>query len=155
MTRISSRMTSFHKKAFPAMWFGFLAVFMTVAWTGGGFASERWVFMFVPLLMGVLGYVFMRRLLWDLVDEVHDCGDALLVRKGDEEERIPLAGIMNVSATLLINPPRITLRLVNPSRFGAEIAFVPLMPFTFNPFRKSPIADDLIVRVDRARRRAG
>jgi hypothetical protein len=155
MRKISSKMTAFHKKLFPAMWFGFLAFFMVSAWTADAFSRDRWVFLFVPLLMGVLGFVFMRRLLWDLADEVHDCGDALLIRKGGEQERIPLSGIMNVSATVLVNPPRITLRLVNPGRFGTEVAFMPLTHFSLNPFKKSPIADDLIVRVDRARRRVG
>jgi hypothetical protein len=155
MRQISSKMTAFHKKLFPAVWFGFLAVFIVSAWSADVFQSDRRLFLLAPLLMGVLGFVFMRRLLWDLADEVHDCGDALLVRKGGEQERIPLAGIMNVSATVLVNPPRITLRLVNTGRFGTEVAFMPLTHFTLNPFKKSPIADDLMVRVDRARRKVG
>jgi hypothetical protein len=58
---------------------------------------------------------------------------------------------MNVNASTYVNPPRITLRLVTPGRFGNEIAFSPIAGFRLNPFAKNKIAEDLIVRVDRAR----
>jgi hypothetical protein len=45
----------------------------------------------------------------------------------------------------------VTLRLGHAGRFGNEIAFMPASSFSFNPFAKNPIVDDLIVRVDRAR----
>jgi hypothetical protein len=60
---------------------------------------------------------------------------------------------MNVSASTNMNPPRITLRLVQPGKFGSELAFSPTMSFTLNPFAKSGVAEDLIVRVDKARSR--
>jgi hypothetical protein len=93
----------------------------------------------------------MKKLVWDLADEVYDCGDFLLVRKRDEEDRVPLSNVMNVNASTYVNPPRITLRLVTPGRFGNEIAFSPIAGFRLNPFAKNKIAEDLIVRVDRAR----
>ena len=74
------------------------------------------------------------------------------MRKGDVEERVPLANIMNVSASVAMNPPRITLRLVRPGKFGAEIAFSPVRTFTLNPFARNPVAEDLMLRVDQARR---
>jgi hypothetical protein len=58
---------------------------------------------------------------------------------------------MNVNASTMTNPPRITLRLATPSKFGSEIAFSPARQFTLNPFAPSPVAEDLIVRVDKAR----
>jgi hypothetical protein len=98
----------------------------------------------------------MKKLVWDLMDEVHDCGDSLLIRNGSEEEIIPLSNIMNVSASTNTNPPRITLRLVRPGRFGTDVAFSPQSRMSFNPFAKNLVAEDLIVRVDQARlRRAG
>jgi len=53
---------------------------------------------------------------------------------------------------MLMNPPRVTLRLVKAGRFGSEVTFTPPMRFRFNPFAKPPIVEELIVRVDRARR---
>ena len=34
MRKISSRYTAFHKKVFPAIWFGFLAVFAIASFVG-------------------------------------------------------------------------------------------------------------------------
>jgi hypothetical protein len=51
----------------------------------------------------------------------------------------------------MVNPSRITLRLAERGRFGDEIVFSPVRTMTFNPFAKSAVAEDLIVRVDKAR----
>ena len=151
MKKISSGGTVFHKRVFPVIWFGFLAVFLVVSFRGP-LQQGEWMFLAAPIFMGVVGFVLMKKLVWDLVDEVHDCGDYLLIRRGDEQERVPLSNIMNVSASTNTNPPRITLRLLKPGKFGAEIAFTPQVRFSLNPFAKNPIVDELIVRVDKARR---
>lgn len=151
MKKISSGSTMFYKKVFPLIWFGFLAFFVVTAVTGGAIQDGQWIFLVMPGFMAVFGFFLMKKLVWDLVDEVHDCGDSLLVRKGNEEERIALSNIMNVSASTNMNPPRITLRLVRPGRFGADVSFSPPSRISFNPFAKNPVAEDLIVRVDKAR----
>lgn len=110
------------------------------------------IFLVMPIFIGVIGFMVMKKLIWDLVDEVHDGGDYLLIRKGSEEERVPLKNIINVSASTNTNPPRITLRLLKPGKFGPEITFSPQLKFSLNPFAKNPIVDELIVRVDAARR---
>lgn len=144
----------FYKKVLPLAWFGFLVVFAGVALSRGDLGSEeRWPFIVMPLFMATLGFVLMRKLVWNLADEVHDGGDFLLIRKGGDEERVPLANIMNVNASTNVNPQRVTLRLVKPGKFGTEVSFALPSRFSFNPFATHPIADDLIVRVDRARRR--
>jgi hypothetical protein len=106
----------------------------------------------MPALMGIFGYFIMRKLLFDLVDEVLDDGDALVVRNRDQEERIKLPDIINVSYSPFVNPPRVTLLLRNPSLFGTRINFC--APARFNPFSSSPIIDDLIQRIDANRRGA-
>jgi hypothetical protein len=153
MVKISGSMT-FSKKVFPIIWFGFLAVFVVTGLTRGELESEAWGMVIMPLLMAVFGFFIMKKVVWDLMDEVHDGGDFLLIRKGGEEERVPLSNIMNVSASTNMNPPRITLRLVKPGRFGSEVSFSPPQRFSFNPFAKHPLVDELIVRVDKARRQA-
>ncbi len=109
------------------------------------------MFLVVPCIMGMFGYFVLKKLVWDLVDEVYDDQDFLLVRNHGEEERVALSNITNVSATSFMNPPRVALRLVEPGRFGAEITFTPVTGFTLNPFAKNPIVEDLIERVDKAR----
>ena len=150
MTRISSKRTWFLKKMFPVLWFGILAFTVSVG-LFAGMPRAHLEFFAVPVLMGVIGYVVMRKFVWDLADEVFDCGDALLVRKAGKEERIALSNIINVSMSVGTNPPRLTLRLDKPGRFGSEVVFSPETPMRLNPFAKNRIAEDLIVRVDRAR----
>jgi len=148
-----SRSTLLYKRLFPVFWFGFLAFIVATGFTHGPMAAEQWIFLLIPCFLAVVGVVIMRRFIWDLMDEVHDGGDYLLVRKGSEEERIALSNIMNVNVTLHMNPQRITLRLVKPGRFGPEISFTPVTRFGFNRFAKNPVAEDLMVRAYEARTR--
>jgi hypothetical protein len=150
LKKISSKYLFFTKYVFPTLWFGILAFVMVIVLINRAY-EETPIAIVVPCFLSILGYFVMKKLVWDLVDEVYDCGDLLLVRNRGVEDRVPLSNIMNVSATLVMNPPRITLRLVKPGKFGSEIAFVPVRPFTMNPFAKNQVVDDLIIRVDKAR----
>jgi hypothetical protein len=95
-------------------------------------------------------YFLLKKMVFDLADEVFDAGDSLIVRFGSEQERILLSQIINVSYSYVTNPARVTLTLRTPGRFGKEITFMP--PQRFIPFAKSPIVADLIDRIDAARR---
>jgi hypothetical protein len=99
----------------------------------------------------VFGFYFIRNLICNPLDEVQDGGDYLLVRKGSDQERIPLGNVMNVNASTYMNPPRITLRLLKAGRFGAEVSFLPVTGLRINRFAKNPVAEDLIVRAYEAR----
>ena len=147
-------MTFFYKRIFPAFWFGFLnsvhrhsASFLPERET----APRRFHFLIVPLIMMGFGYFVMKKLVFDLVDEVWDDGEALLIKNRGQEERIALCDIKNVSYSPVINPPRVTLRRRPTTGFGDQIAFV--APARFMPFAASSIIDDLIERVDQARQR--
>ena len=91
----------------------------------------------------------MKKLIFDLVDEVFDDGDALLVKNGGREDRIALSDVKNVSYSPLINPPRVTLSLRKRSFFGDKVSFC--APVRFIPFSTHPIIDELIERIDAAR----
>jgi hypothetical protein len=90
--------------------------FLTVVIAAGA-VREAPMFLIVPLAMAGFGYFFMKKLVWDLVDEVYDGGEYLLVRNRGDEERVPLINVMNINV-MFSNPPRITLRLVNAGKFG-------------------------------------
>lgn len=152
--RISSRNTFFVKRVFPILWVGILGLFVVTAFATArrGQAPPLAIFI-VPLAMFALGYFVMRRLVFDLADEVYDEGDVLRMRFGTEEERIPLANIINVSYSGMTNPPRITLTLRTPCRFGREVTFSPPRPFFGPLFGNNPLVKELIERVDAARRR--
>lgn len=152
MTTISSKLTFFHKRVLPAILFGTLFVCVVV----GLIEAETWPtlpFVAVALVIAAVWVVVMKFLIWDLVDEVEDHGDYLVVRKRDEQERIPFTNITNVSGTMMVNPPRVTIRLSTPGKFGDAVSFTPAMRFRFNPFAKPLIVDELRARVDRARTR--
>jgi hypothetical protein len=153
MHRISSRTTFLYKRIFPIAWVGFLLVFIAgivfTAWRSGRYPPPP--FFVVPAVMIVVGYWIMRKLVFDMVDEVLDAGDALVVRNRGQEERIAFSDIMNVNYSPFVSPPRVVLSLRRPSIFGSQVAFC--APVRFVPFSSSPIVDELIQRIDAARRR--
>jgi hypothetical protein len=153
MRRISSRMTFFYKRVLPAIWFGFLILFIAVPLVSSTSrnATPPLLFFIMPAIMIVIGYFVMRKLVFDLVDEVWDDGDSLLIKNRGEEQRVAFTDIKNVSYSPFINPPRVTLSLRRPTVLSDEIAFN--APVRMVPFSRSPIIDDLIDRIDLARRK--
>jgi len=156
MKRISSKRTIFYKRVFPVLWFGFLAFFVLVS----SLAPRRThappiPMLIVPVVMSVVGYLLFRRLIFDLVDEVWDDGDALIVKNAGVEERVPLKSIINIGYSLLTNPERVTLTLRDAGPLGKEITFMPLSrALSFRWLSRNPIIDELIERVDQARTRS-
>jgi hypothetical protein len=152
MTRVSSKMTFFYKRIFPILFCLPLIGFVIAAVAADGkHASPPLPFFIVPVFMAVIFYTLFKKLIFDLVDEVWDDGDALVLRNGSAEERIPLGSIRNVSYATMVNPPRVTLSLRQPSQFGSEVSFC--APLQLVPFKKSPVIEALIDRIDAARRR--
>jgi len=137
-------------KVFGYLWFGMLG-FMTIMFIKSGVLTEKPFFLVGPLLLGVAGYYWMRRTVWSLMDEVFDGGDFLVVKKGGVEDQIPLENIADVSEAMYSRPPRVTLSLVTPGKFGSKIAFSPKNPFFLLQSSSSPVVKDLTIRTERAR----
>jgi hypothetical protein len=76
-------MTFVNKRVFPAFWFGFLAVFECVALFGVVRSAKAppAPALLIPIGMGIFGFFLLRKLVWDLADEVYDCGDYPLAKK--------------------------------------------------------------------------
>lgn len=151
MKVISSKATFVNKRLFPLVWFGFLAFFLVASLMSGA-AEKAPMLLVIPLVMAGIGFLVMKMLIWDLMDEVTDHGDYLIVKRQGRTETILLSNIMNVN-TAYQNPPRLTLRLRQPCGFGDEVAFSPATGFRLNPFQKNEVAEDLIMRIDRIRSR--
>ena len=135
MKKISSKTTFFYKRIFPAIWFGFLAVFLIISVVG--FLANGQVpiaFLIMPIIMAIFGYFLMRALVFDLMDEVWDEGSTLLAKNRNKEERIPFKNIKNISYSTMTSPNRVSLSLRVPSQFGNEVSFSP--PASWVPFRK-------------------
>ncbi|HXY95845.1 MAG TPA: hypothetical protein VEH00_02645 [Steroidobacteraceae bacterium] len=153
--RISSRNTFFQKRVLPYLLFGVIAlgVALPLLLTRGNANAPPWPVFAAPLAVAIIIYVVLKKLVFDLADEVWDEGDALRVRFGEDQERIPLAEIINLSYSGITNPPRITLTLRTAGRFGREVSFSPQQSVLSPLFRPNPLVNELIERVDAARRR--
>jgi hypothetical protein len=151
MQRISNPYESSFKFA-PFIFYGVLAVATVLLVRSGAYQLSPMLLVGMGI-MAVIGtaMTLSRR---DCVDHVFDCGDHLVVRKDGQEDTVPLVNIINVNFSK--NPEnmsaRITLRLATPGKFGAEISFSPPPQIYFGFPPKNEIAEDLLVRADRARR---
>ena len=91
MKRISAGSIFFAKYLFPVLWFGFLGFFVFTVLSNRDAQGGLSLFaIIVPVLMGIFGYFMLKKMVWDLADEVLDAGDSLVVRFGKEQERISL-----------------------------------------------------------------
>lgn len=150
MKRLSSKSTYFYKRLFPVLWFGLLAFMVfTALFAQHQQPSDVWFVLLVCVFMTAVGYFLMKYLVFDLFDEVYDEGSSLLVKNNGKCVRVNLSDIKNVSYTVLLNPPRVTLSLHHKTEFGDELSFSPLASLI--PLRKNPDVVELIDRIDRAR----
>ena len=150
MKKLSSRSTFFHKRIFPFIWFGFLGFFVLTALFADRKHSSADIMLFiVPVFMAAIGYFIMKKLVFDLIDEVYDEGSSLLFKNNGKTVRVNLTDIKNVSYSVVVNPPRVTLSLRCKTEFGDELSFSP--PISFIPFKRNPDILELIDRIDRAR----
>jgi hypothetical protein len=141
------------KRVIPAIWFGLMG-FFAIVFSAVMIREKRFDPMFVlgPVAMAAFGYLMMTLLVFDLVDEVWDDGDALVIKNKKKEERIPLKDILKVSHSIMTNPPRITLKLRQSCSFGEEITFCPEHSYFRLPLLSSPIASELRERIDEKKR---
>lgn len=129
LRRISSRKTFFYKRVFPVVWFTLLILFVIIIVLGTAKSSQKYptlLVIFHPLAMMGIGYLIMRKFIFDLMDEVYDAGDRLIVRYRNQGAYIPLVNIMNVNYTQMMSPVRITLTLRQSCIFGKTIVFCPI-----------------------------
>jgi hypothetical protein len=91
----------------------------------------------------------MKKLVFNLIDEVYDEGETLLFREKGKEVRVSLADIKNVSYSWRMSPPRVTLSICYMTELGDELTFSPTASFI--PLRKNRDIEELIDRIDRAK----
>jgi hypothetical protein len=150
MKKLTSRATYYQKKIFPVVWFGILVLIACGALLTGAVNSGPGImFILVPASMAAIGYFIMKKLVFDLIDEVYDEGETLLFREKGKEVRVNLADIKNVSYSWMMSPPRVTLSIRYMTELGDELTFSP--PASFIPMRKNRDIEELIDRIDKAR----
>ena len=152
MKKLSSRAIFFYKRVFPAIWFGFIGLFLFAllyADRSHSNGSADVMLFVVPVFMSVIGYFIMKNLVFDLIDEVYDEGSSLLFKNNGKTLRVNLTDIKNVSYSVMVNPPRVTISVRHKTEFGDELSFSP--PGSLIPFKKNKDITELIDRIDRAR----
>ncbi len=87
-----------------------------------------------------------RRFVWSLIDEVTDCGDYLLARRGRVEDRILLSDIEDIVDRPYARPPKAIVTLKARSAFGWSLVFA-LSPGRDEVDGSRSIAADLRHRV--------
>jgi hypothetical protein len=154
MKRINSRLTYFYKRIRPMLMFGVFVLLVALAAIVIGWASNLppLLFLPVPVLIAIIGVVGSRNLTVDVVDQVWDADETLVVRNKGEEDRIRLSDIVSVGRTAFVRPPRVTLTLRAPGRFGEEVSF--FGPVKLPLLAESRVIEQLIAKVDAARRAA-
>ncbi len=147
--------TFYFKKLFPTFWFGFTLLFILVSLYIGNKENEpvfaSVIFIVGPLFMAALGYFIFKKLAWDLADRVYDHGDYLEFHRGGKIQRVPIDEIINISYSHMSSPERVVIRARNIGPIGKELVFMP--PMRLMPLSRSPLVDELIERVDRARKK--
>lgn len=150
---VSSRTTFFYKRVFIVAWLAFVSLFAVIAIVVTVTQQQPWqtVAMAVGIPLGVMifGWAIFRVTILDVVDEVWDAGDALVVRNGGEEARIPLADIGRCKASRFVNPERITIEFERATPFGPRIAFLPKIRWV--RISLNPLAKELTERANTAR----
>jgi len=150
MKKLSSKSTFFLKRIFPLLWFGFIVFSIMIGFFAPSQDKAETIMIFVgPAFMAVIGYFLMKNLIFDLIDEVYDEGSTLLFKNNGKTVRVNLTDIKNVSYSVVINPPRVTISLRHKTEFGDELTFSP--PSSLIPFKKNKDIVELIDRIDRAR----
>jgi len=149
---LSSSLTFFYKRVFPAIWFGFIGLFFFGALAGALKDGSGFGFLLFPLGMAAFGFLIMKIFVWGLVDEVWDDNDSLVVKNKGLEVRIDLLNIININQTSFTNPPSVSLTLREPCEFGRIIKFSP--PWRLFGFTEHPAVTELVQRIDNKRQMA-
>jgi hypothetical protein len=145
MKLISKKGMAFYYKVSPYIFLGFgiFAIFF-IASTADNLSDV------IPVIIFFLVAIFVLKLfVKDFVEEVYDCGDFLLIKNRNTEEKIPFKNMKNVThrfqrgGELLI-----TLHLLYPGQFGSRITFISTTAgVSRNPFKTPLIVEELMQRV--------
>ena len=144
MRRLSSGWTFVHKFIFPIVFLGGFAVATAIVYSANFQAHDqaslellRWVF---PGIFCIAAVSF-----WFLViplKQVDLNGDVLVVSNYSRSIEIPLRDVERVTASIMLNPETIWIRLRTPSEFGSRITFLPRWRF-HSGFTRHPMAAEL------------
>jgi hypothetical protein len=153
MQVISFKDTILYKRG---VWLSAAALVAAVAspWVVDGSFFNQPVVHLLPLgiLTGFWLYFLQKARFLSIADEVADCQDHLLVRRGRTEEMIPFSAISSVDVKTDYRMHRISIELREQRKIGNRLEFWPQANLWGNLFAVRQVALELS---DRARKAAG
>ena len=108
----------------------------------------------VGILSAFVLYFIWKTQFHRLADEVVDGEHCLMVRRGRTEETVPFANIAVAEVSSGSGLHRITVRLLEPTKLGKQIEFLPQASLWSNPKAMKSMALGLTERANRAKGRA-
>jgi hypothetical protein len=155
MQRLSSRLTYFHTRVFPAIWFGSLAAGEAFLLVESIASKQPWLALFAipPALFALFGIYVFRRYVFDLADEAWlEDHQVRVVRRG-QQTTIEMFTVNAVETRLWRNPPRVTLVLRTPcAPFGGRVSFIPKSAMFVPGLQRHPVARALDQQIATASR---
>jgi hypothetical protein len=149
MRKISSNQTFFYKRVFPLIWLGGVSIFLITILIALPNSIVKIPFTAIPTIMLILGALFFRSFIMNLIDEVYDEGDSLLLINRNIRVNVKLKDIKNINYQH--NPPKMTLSIRHKTELGSEISFYPPKNKKILGFGKNELLDELIDRIDKSR----
>jgi hypothetical protein len=133
-------------KGMPTPFFVMLGLFASIGLIGMNLSVVA-----VPCVMAVIIFAYFRYIIGAMADEVLDCGDTLLVKRGTVECQVRISDIKRLIDKTHGKDHRIVLKLRRPCLLGSKVAFAPV-PSGANFFRAHSIAKDLRSRIEESRK---
>jgi hypothetical protein len=151
MRQLSSMMTWFYKFVFSTVWIGgfgigTLAVLITRPFPEQpGRENLELMFPIAFILGSTIIYFVCIRLKYVALE-----GPILVISNYLTTIRIPISEVKDVTGTILVQPPLVTLHLKNPTPFGDKIVFMGPI-FFFSAFMRHPLVQELRDIVQKAK----
>ncbi len=159
MTPITSRLTKLLKLG-PFALVALVAIAVAYVQPSAPGKSLSVLSMWWPLTLLVFFFAFHYFTAWQLADEVLDCGDRLLVRRGGRSIEVPLHSIADLREGLIYRAwiaearREIVIEVADRTPFGKRIHFVPGSSQLPAAYKRVGVLNHLKLRAQRARANA-
>jgi len=149
-----SKSPFFYKRIFPFIFAIPFLLFAIIPFQDGQHPPPPFFFL-IPGIVWVVFLALWWQLYRGLADEVLDAGDSLLITLQGKQHQVPFNNIINVSATMMMNPPMVTLRLRIAGPFGRDISFLPNQKRQIRLWKGNDFVNELVDRIDAQRQMQG
>lgn len=149
MKKISGEMVLI-KKLYPAFVFSIFGISIALG-LSGGITKENGFGLLVLIGASIYTFLSFKRLLWDLADEVFDCGDSLIFLKSGTKTKVMLSDITHVEYNHSHSPERVKVFVNTSNANKYEFVFCPEGKWKLSWRDKNPLVLELIDRIEQSK----